>query len=232
MNETIVSAQPVRARWFQALAALVLLLALAMPASAVAAQDEEDEDGAVAGLAEVPSFGGMRPGPINPTASAGTATAEVQPEGVAPVAIEIDAAAVDAVVERSQIDENGVMENPTGPWVVSWYEDLAALGEGSNVVMAGHVDYWTTGPAVFANVPNLGEGEVIRVVAEDGEVFEYAVEWGRLYDVATELTPEVIQTEIVGDTDEESLTLITCGGEFDAATGEYVSRYVVRATKI
>ena len=218
MSETIVTGRPVRARWLQSLAALVLLLVLVMPASAVAAQDDENEDEVVESLGEVPSFGGMRPGPINPTAAAGWTTGALEPEGVAPVAIQIDNAGVDAVAERVQIDENGVMENPTGPWVVSWYEDLAALGEESNVVMAGHVDYWDTGPAVFANVPSLDEGEIIRVFSEDGEVFEYAVEWGRLYNVATDLTPEVIQTEIVGDTDEESLTLITCGGEFDAAT--------------
>jgi hypothetical protein len=50
--------------------------------------------------------------------------------------------------------------------------------------------------------------------------------------VATELTPEVIQTEIVGDTGQESLTLITCGGDFDASTGQYVNRWVLRANQI
>ena len=46
------------------------------------------------------------------------------------------------------------------------------------------------------------------------------------------LTPEVIQNDIVGDTGEETLTLITCGGEFDPATGEYNERWVVRANQI
>ena len=46
------------------------------------------------------------------------------------------------------------------------------------------------------------------------------------------LTPEVIQNDIVGDTGEETLTLITCGGTFDPATGEYNERWVVRANLI
>ncbi|MBL8128175.1 MAG: class F sortase, partial [Chloroflexia bacterium] len=47
-----------------------------------------------------------------------------------------------------------------------------------------------------------------------------------------ELTPEVIANQVVGDTGQESLTLITCGGDFDAAAGEYLHRYVIRANKI
>jgi sortase (surface protein transpeptidase) len=50
--------------------------------------------------------------------------------------------------------------------------------------------------------------------------------------VATQLTPEVIQNDIVGDTGQESLTLITCGGPFDPATGQYLQRFVVRAHQI
>ena len=73
----------------------------------------------------------------------------------------------------------------------------------------------TSAPAVFWGVPYLQPGDVIRVVGEDGENYEYAVEWTQLFNVATELTPEVIQNDIVGDTGQETLTLITCGGDFD-----------------
>jgi sortase (surface protein transpeptidase) len=123
------------------------------------------------------------------------------------------------------------MLDPSGPWVVSWYEPLGKVGEGGNVVMAGHVDYWNVGPAVFWDIRNLPAGDVIRVVGEDGKNYEYAVQWIERYDAAG-LTPEVIQNDIVGDTGEETLTLITCGGTFDPATGEYNERWVVRANLI
>lgn len=218
------------------LAVFFLLLALIAPTgliAKVAAQDGGDEEKLV--LAEVPTTGAARSGPIaaSPVAEETEEDDEEASEGVAPVAIQIGKIAVDAAIERVNVVD-GVMQNPTGPWIVSWYEDLAAPGQGGNTVMAGHVDYWNVGPAVFYGLkePGLVEGDTIRVIGQGNVVFEYAVEWSRLYDVATELTPEVIQQDIVGETDEESLTLITCGGEFNAATGEYVSRMVVRATKI
>ena len=51
-----------------------------------------------------------------------------------------------------------------------------------------------------------------------------------MYELA-ELISAAIQ-EIVGDTGQESLTLITCGGVFDPATGEYLERMVVRAVRV
>jgi sortase (surface protein transpeptidase) len=217
------------------LIALTLAFAVLLPAAGVAAQDEREDRRRGTTLAEVPTTGVARLGPISPVEGAPVAEAEPEdeaPKGVAPVQIQIDAAAVDAPVEEGQILD-GVMQDPSGPWVVTWYKDLWSLGEGGNVVMAGHVDYWDTGPAVFYSIGALTEGDVIRVIGEDGETYEYAVEWSKLYNVATELTPEVIRSEVVGTTDgEETLTLITCGGEFNYDTGEYVSRMVLRATKL
>lgn len=191
---------------------------------------EETDDGATPRLGEVPTTGGARPGPIRGLAVGDQPpAAEPEPElqGVAPVAIQIEKAGVDAVVERVQIVD-GVMENPSGPWVVSWYEDLAAPGQQSNTVMAGHVDYWDVGPAVFWNLEQLVPGDLIRIFGEDDTMFEYVVEWMENFVVA-DLTPEDIG-ELVGDTEQESLTLITCKiGTFDPATGEYRERFVVRA---
>jgi len=173
---------------------------------------------------EIPTTGVRRPGPIVAVASASGVR-----RGVAPVAIQIDKAGVDAPIETGGIVD-GIMHDPTGPWVVTWYDDLAALGEGGNAVMAGHVDYWDTGPAVFYNLEDLAPGDEITVTVAGGTVYTYAVEWGRMYELA-ELISAAIQ-EIVGDTGQESLTLITCGGEFDPATGEYLERMVVRAVRV
>jgi sortase (surface protein transpeptidase) len=177
-------------------------------------------------IAEVPSSGGARPGPI--VASSSTPAAK-KPKGLTPTEIQIDKAGVDAPVEEGTITPDGVMVDPSGPWVVTWYKALSMLGTKSNVVMAGHIDYWGVGPSVFQALPNMAQGDTIRVIADDGEVFEYETEWTRLFNVATELTPEVIQKDVVGPTGKESLTLITCGGDFDQARGEYISRQVLRA---
>jgi hypothetical protein len=210
------------ARILGILVVLALVLGLLLPLTAGA--QEEDEGRTKIALAEVPTTGARRPGPIFLNG-----TRIRLPDGFAPVELVVDRIGLSAPVEVGFIDE-GVMRDPSGPWVVSWYQPLGKVGEGGNVVMAGHVDYWDVGPAIFQGVPSLAPGDVIRVVGENGETYEYAVEWAQLFDVATQLTPEVIQRDIVGDTGQESLTLITCGGAFDGA--EYLSRFVVRANKI
>ena len=214
------------------LIALTLLFSLLLPFATVSAQETDDRTGTA--LSEVPTTGARRPGPVILAASR-VSTPEPEPEpepveGVAPIALQVDSVGVDAPIELGAVVE-GVMLDPSGPWVVSWYEPLGKVGEGGNVVMAGHVDYWDVGPAVFWDIRNLPAGEVIRVVGEDGKNYEYAVQWTQSY-LADQLTPEVIQGEIVGDTDEETLTLITCGGDFDPATGEYNERWVVRANLV
>lgn len=148
------------------------------------------------------------------------------PNSEVPVAIQIPEAEVDAEVELNEIVD-GVMQDPSGPWVVSWYQETAEVGAEGNTVMSGHVDYWDVGPAVFRSVGDLEEGAQISVIGTDDSVYTYEVEWVDVYVVA-ELTPETI-TELVGPTDYSALTLITCGGDFDREAGQYLSRTIVRA---
>lgn len=164
---------------------------------------------------------GLQAGPLglNPT-SPGAVPAQL------PVAIMIPDAAIDAGIEQNRIVD-GIMLDPSGPWVVSWYEQTSRLGEPGNSVMAGHLDYWGVGPAVFYNLQTLQEEDEIQVTGDTGDVFTYQVTWTRLYQLE-ELNRQTIN-DLVGPTTLPSLTLITCGGEFDEATGQYLSRYVVRA---
>ncbi len=133
---------------------------------------------------------------------------------------------IDAPIEQQQIID-GVMQNPSGPWVVAWYKETGRLDELGNVVMAGHLDYWDVGPAVFFNLGQLTNGDMIEVIGEDEQVYTYVVRWSRLYDIATAPIDE-----IVGPTTIESLTLITCGDPFDYERGEYLQRLVVRAERV
>ena len=168
--------------------------------------------------------GGLRPGPFGLSLAPVVTTL-----GVQPVALRIAKAGVDAPIEYLQIVD-GVMLNPTGPWVVGWYVPTARPGERGNVVMSGHVDYYTVGPAVFWSIRDLVDGDEMVVAGEDGSEFRYAVTWTNNYPVAT-LTPEAIE-EIVGETKRESLTLITCTGTFDQGSAEYSDRFVVRGERV
>lgn len=171
---------------------------------------------------EVPSVGARRPGPVDQTFTAATSRAP----GLAPIALQVEAALIDAPIEVLRVID-GTMQDPSGPWEVGWYENLASLGDGSNVVMAGHIDYWNVGPAVFYNIASLTAGDEVQVTAEDGQIFTYEVEWVREYPA-----DNLPLDEVVGPTPTESLTMITCGGTFDYATAHYLSRTAVRATQV
>jgi hypothetical protein len=171
------------------------------------------------GVGDVPSTGARRPGPAD------VALERMRAEVVAPVGLAIEAAGIDAGIETLRVVD-GAMQDPTGPWVVAWYENLGSLGTAGNVVMAGHIDYWNVGPAVFYNLSTLEPGDEIAVTGDDGKTYPFAVEWVRQYDSAS-----IPLDEVAGPTAEQTLTLITCGGAFDYANGHYLQRTVVRANR-
>ena len=204
-----------------AVAGLAAMTAVGMGTSA-ARQDAPAAGGGV------PTTGGARPGPMG--FDAGPVALK---NGPRPIAVNIDKFAIAADVEQLNIVD-GAMQNPTGPFVVSWYEETANPGEIGNVVLAGHVDYWDVGPAVFYDIfwgEQMTEGDQITVTGEDGSVYTYQAQFQKLYHIE-ELTPEIITDLIFPGDKAELVTLITCGGEFDAVTSEYNSRVIVRGKRI
>jgi LPXTG-site transpeptidase (sortase) family protein len=172
-------------------------------------------------IGEVPTTGAARPGPSVPYAP----SSSVRFHGVRPIAIRIPSIQVDSEIERRPIID-GDMQDPTGPFIVAWYGATGRLGLPGNAVLAGHVDYAGVGPAVFARIGELVEGDRIELTGEDVNVYRYAVEWSQIYDADT--APVL---DIIGATSDESVTLITCGGAFNAGSGSYSQRLIVRAKR-
>lgn len=148
---------------------------------------------------------------------------------------------VDAAVGRRYV--NAKMPNPTGPGDVVWYDfsewdGLGGVpGGGGNAVFSGHVDYnlqipWAEahyrGEGVFYALNLLSPGDVIEVEV-GGKVMQYTVKWTR--QVAADGPDNVWLPILTGDVSVDSITLITCGGEFDVATKTYRDRFIVRAER-
>jgi LPXTG-site transpeptidase (sortase) family protein len=134
-------------------------------------------------------------------------------------------------VHSRSVGTNGQMGDPSGPWMVVWYDFRPFGGHvggypgepGANVVMAGHVDYINVGPAVFYGIRNLAPGDQITVSGANGPV-TYAVqfvEWA---------SPSADFTSYVTKQAQDTITLVTCIGAFSA--GHYSSRLVVRGVRI
>jgi LPXTG-site transpeptidase (sortase) family protein len=81
------------------------------------------------------------------------------------------------------------------------------------------------GPAVFWDVAKLQAGDVVEIHMDDGSVARYQVEFNKHIP-----SDEADWNAIVAGTADESITLITCTGEFSA--GHYSDRQIVWGRRI
>jgi LPXTG-site transpeptidase (sortase) family protein len=148
--------------------------------------------------------------------------------------LSIPSIGVDAGIYSRTIGTDGQMGNPSGPSDVIWYDFAANAWTGlggvpgqpnANVVIAGHVDYCcpSPAPAVFWSIRDLQPGDVITVNTPQGPI-NYAVQWGQWAD------PDQDFTQFVAQTGQESITLVTCIGQFSG--GHYTNRYILRGVRI
>jgi hypothetical protein len=151
---------------------------------------------------------------------------EPPPPQVAPVVLKIPAIGVDASVFPVGEDVEGAMDVPPTPDTVAWWSLGAGTGVPGNVVLAAHVD-WGGRLRVFGLLHRLVAGDWVVVVDEQLREFTYEVvssQW-----VAAEGAPV---EAVFSNSDIPELTLITCGGEFQPATRQYLDRLIVRARQI
>ena len=172
-----------------------------------------------------------------------TPTAAVEPPSDSPIERVIIAKyGVDAPVIVLGLDEDNVMESPDEPCDVAWYDFTSYPGFGSNAVFSGHVDWFNLGAAgckcedpngcggaggaVFWDLQNMVMGDLVEVRLQDGTVYQYEVISRRQVSGSSDFR------EIVSATEKEIITLITCGGTFDASRGHYNDRVVLQAERI
>jgi LPXTG-site transpeptidase (sortase) family protein len=145
----------------------------------------------------------------------------------APVArLRIPSVDIDAPVVVRGLDETGKMLTPDNAYDTAWYEFTSRPGSDGNAVFSGHVDWHTVGAAVFWNLKDLEQGDIIEVEMEDGAKYTYSVNTKIAYDAATAPVDA-----IVGPTPDQTITLITCTGTFSSASHQYDQRLVVTAVR-
>lgn len=185
----------------------------------------DDGTGGNSDLATVPGFGNIKlptPGPSPTPSSKFPAGVDEEIARLRLPSVDIDA----PVVVRG-VDAAGVMQTPDNAIDTAWYDFTARPGFDGNAVFSGHVDYVRVGKAVFWNLKDLQQGDPIEIELADGTRYTYVVSFLKQYDVATAPVEE-----IVGHTQEQTVTLITCSGTFNQATHQYDKRLVVRAERV
>ncbi|MBB2947142.1 hypothetical protein FB565_006910 [Actinoplanes lutulentus] len=158
--------------------------------------------------------------PINDGLDLAVAAAE------APSRLRIPALGVDAAVEAVGIDaRSGDFAVPADVGRVGWYR----FGPGfeavaGSIVVAGHVDAADQGKGVFFRLGSLKAGDVVTLTGLGGVTRDFEVVARERYrKVAVPLEQYFARDGSV------RLTLITCGGTFDAKTRHYRDNVVITA---
>ncbi len=165
-----------------------------------------------------------------------------EPPGAVLGRLRVPTLGIDAPLGVRLVGGDGQMPNPAGPSDVIWYDFSGwdgiggSIGGGGNAVFSGHVDYAAhvpyadvdyRGRGVFFSLSLLSPGDVIEV-ERAGESIRYAVSWRQTVNAEGTDWGEMLSSDVPVD----SITLITCGGEFNYEERSYVDRVVIRAERI
>ncbi|WP_433460528.1 class F sortase [Micromonospora sp. CA-248212] len=147
-------------------------------------------------------------------------------QAVPPVRLVIPGIGVTATVNAVGINERtNEFEVPPSVDEIGWYRYGPGLeADAGSVVIAGHVDSARQGKGAFYRLRELDRGDTLTATGSDGTARRYRV-------VARE---EYAKTKIPLDRyfardGKPRLTLITCGGPFDAKARRYRDNIVVTA---
>jgi hypothetical protein len=176
-----------------------------------------------------PMAGTSAPSP-NPSAEAGLNGAQRVSSGLpraAPTSISIPRIGVRANIMTLGTNSDGTVQVPPldQALLAGWYEPGPSPGEPGNSVIVGHVDSAAIGPAVFFSLGALQPGDTVSVERADGRTATFRV------DSVASYPKDAFPTEqVYGPSDRPGLRVITCGGQFDEATGDYPDNVIVFAS--
>ena len=160
--------------------------------------------------------------PPSPEAAPTPATAAPMAASV-PVRVVVPAIGVDSPLMNLGLNADGTMQVPPTAFPAGWYTGAPTPGERGPAVIAGHVDL-NGAHAVFHDLAALRVGDTVTVARADGSVATFRITAVQQYP------KDAFPTDAVyGDTAGPELRLITCGGDFNRATGHFVDNIVVYA---
>lgn len=131
---------------------------------------------------------------------------------------------IDVQINPVGVQADGMLDVPSDWFSGGWYKKSAKPGQEGNVIIDGHYDTNTGSPAAFWNLKNLAVNDKVVVVDEFGKEHEYIVE--EIHHVAISTDNRL---DILNKSSGKTLTLVTCGGVWDAQAGTYNKRLIIKA---
>lgn len=118
---------------------------------------------------------------------------------------------------------DGSLQVPEDAITTGWFTGGPVPGEIGPAVLAGHVDYKKV-PGIFVRLKDLKPGDEALVHRKDGSTAVFTV-----YSVEKHAKASFPTEKVYGDTAGPELRLITCGGDFDSSTGNYLDNVIAYA---
>jgi hypothetical protein len=140
-----------------------------------------------------------------------------------PVRLTVASIGVNTGLQSLTLLSNGTLQSPSSWNVAGWYAGGIRPGQIGPAVIAGHIDS-TSGPAVFYRLSQLKVGAQAQVTEDSGSVLTFVVD-----DVQSFEKDKFPDDAVYGPTPYPELRLITCTGDFDYKTHNYLSNLVVSA---
>lgn len=146
-------------------------------------------------------------------------------EREAPLSLHFDSLNIEEDIRPVGLEEDGELEIPDED-EVGWWQYGSSPGLPGATVLAAHVS-WNGSLGPFYQLGKAEIGDELEVTAGDGTTRIYQVVERTMY-VKDGLPPDRIWTT----TGDETLVLITCGGDFNPSIHRYRHNIVVYATPI
>lgn len=142
-----------------------------------------------------------------------------------PRSISLPSIGADGCIEPVGIDQFGAVAVPTNIHLAGWFVESAAPGQPGLSIIDGHINGLYTEDGIFQHLVNVQAGEMFSVTMGDGTILEYKVQ--SVQSLPVEESAQVLFRH--DPAIESQLNLITCGGQFSAATGQFDERVIVVA---
>lgn len=147
---------------------------------------------------------------------------------ISPNRIEIPKIHANAPIVKVGTMPNGELQIPLDPKIVGWWQYGAKPGATvGTAILAGHINYaGVTGS--MAQIGTLNPGDKVYVFgkqnADDRHEVTFTVTGVRTYHKSSLPYKQIFDQHSVG-----RIAIVTCGGPFDASTGNYLDNIVVFA---
>jgi len=165
--------------------------------------------------------------PVTVTAKTGTTVPVVPAAFVSPDMIEIPRLGAKAPIVDVNTLSNGSLDVPLNPKIVGWWEGGAKPGAAKGTaVLDGHINYAGV-EGVLSRIGTLNPGDAVFVDGmSNGKRTRLAFKITGVRTYSKEALPyrEIFDQHSIG-----RLAIITCGGPFDAKTGNYLDNIVAYA---